>query len=133
MKKRKVKLLALMAAATMLVGAFPGTAMAADSDNYEVNYMKGAPTTAANPVDYSRVTYYADGFKAKANTLTGSSNRMVTITSSEAGGMTTQYLKPSNTTVVWKMKGSKTGLVEFKVVASGSERCSSKGIIKINP
>ena len=45
--------------------------------------------------------------------------------------MTTQYIRPSETTKTWELKNT-SGVVTFRVVASGSESCYSTGMIKQN-
>ena len=114
-----------MAAMSMMMLLPAAPVFASISDTWSVNYYKGAPTTTANPIDYVYVEYYYK-YKAMAYKLTGSSNRMVTISNAK---MTTQYIKPSATTQTWTVR-SGSGNMTFKVVASGSESCYSTGMIK---
>ena len=127
MRFKKLKMSMAMAAMSMMMLLPAAPAFAAISDTWSVNYYKGAPTTTANPVDYVYVEYYYK-YKAMTYKLTGSSNRMVTISNDK---MTTQYIRPSETTKTWELKNT-SGVVTFRVVASGSESCYSTGMIKQN-
>lgn len=125
MRFKKLKMSMAMAAMSMMMLLPAAPVFASISDTWSVNYYKGAPTTTANPIDYAYVEYYYK-YKAMAYKLTGSSNRMVTISNAK---MTTQYIKPSATTQTWTVR-SGSGNMTFKVVASGSESCYSTGMIK---
>lgn len=125
MRFKKLKMSMAMAAMSMMMLLPAAPVFASTSDTWSVNYYKGAPTTTANPIDYAYVEYYYK-YKAMAYKLTGSSNRMVTISNAK---MTTQYIKPSATTQTWTVR-SGSGNMTFKVVASGSESCYSTGMIK---
>lgn len=125
MRFKKLKMSMAMAAMSMMMLLPAAPVFASISDTWSVNYYKGAPTTTANPIDYAYVEYYYK-YKAMAYKLTGSSNRMVTISNAK---MTTQYIKPSATTQTWTVRSS-SGNMTFKVVASGSESCYSTGMIK---
>lgn len=125
MRFKKLKMSMAMAAMSMMMLLPAAPVFASISDTQSVNYYKGAPTTTANPIDYAYVEYYYK-YKAMAYKLTGSSNRMVTISNAK---MTTQYIKPSATTQTWTVR-SGSGNMTFKVVASGSESCYSTGMIK---
>ena len=125
MRFKKLKMSMAMAAMSMMMLLPAAPVFASISDTWSVNYYKGAPTTTANPIDYAYVEYYYK-YKAMAYKLTGSSNRMVTISNAK---MTTQYIKPSATTQPWTVR-SGSGNMTFKVVASGSESCYSTGMIK---
>lgn len=125
MRFKKLKMSMAMAAMSMMMLLPAAPVFASISDTWSVNYYKGAPTTTANPIDYVYVEYYYK-YKAMAYKLTGSSNRMVTISNAK---MTTQYIKPSATTQTWTVR-SGSGNMTFKVVASGSESCYSTGMIK---
>lgn len=125
MRFKKLKMSMAMAAMSMMMLLPAAPVFASISDTWSVNYYKGAPTTTANPIDYAYVEYYYK-YKAMAYKLTGSSNRMVTISNAK---MTTQYMKPSATTQTWTVR-SGSGNMTFKVVASGSESCYSTGMIK---
>ena len=125
MRFKKLKMSMAMAAMSMMMLLPAAPVFASISDTWSVNYYKGAPTTTANPIDYAYVEYYYK-YKALAYKLTGSSNRMVTISNAK---MTTQYIKPSATTQTWTVR-SGSGNMTFKVVASGSESCYSTGMIK---
>ena len=125
MRFKKLKMSMAMAAMSMMMLLPAAPVCASISDTWSVNYYKGAPTTTANPIDYAYVEYYYK-YKAMAYKLTGSSNRMVTISNAK---MTTQYIKPSATTQTWTVR-SGSGNMTFKVVASGSESCYSTGMIK---
>lgn len=125
MRFKKLKMSMAMAAMSMMMLLPAAPVFASISDTWSVNYYKGAPTTTANPIDYAYVEYYYK-YKAMAYKLTGSSNRMATISNAK---MTTQYIKPSATTQTWTVR-SGSGNMTFKVVASGSESCYSTGMIK---
>lgn len=125
MRFKKLKMSMAMAAMSMMMLLPAAPVFASISDTWSVNYYKGTPTTTANPIDYAYVEYYYK-YKAMAYKLTGSSNRMVTISNAK---MTTQYIKPSATTQTWTVR-SGSGNMTFKVVASGSESCYSTGMIK---
>lgn len=125
MRFKKLKMSMAMAAMSMMMLLPAAPVFASISDTWSVNYYKGAPTTTANPIDYAYVEYYYK-YKAMAYKLTGSSNRMVTISNAK---MTTQYIKPSVTTQTWTVR-SGSGNMALKVVASGSESCYSTGMIK---
>ena len=125
MRFKKLKMVMAMAAMSMMMLLPAAPVFASISDTWSVNYYKGALTTTANPIDYAYVEYYYK-YKAMAYKLTGSSNRMVTISNAK---MTTQYIKPSATTQTWTVR-SGSGNMTFKVVASGSESCYSTGMIK---
>ena len=125
MRFKKLKMSMAMAAMSMMMLLPAAPVFASISDTWSVNYYKGAPTTTANPIDYAYVEYYYK-YKAMAYKLTGSSNRMVTVSNAK---MTTQYIKPSATTQTWTVR-SGSGNMTFKVVASGSESCYSTGMIK---
>ena len=133
-KKFKMCLVTGMMAVMMLTST--GSAFAAstypDYASYSVNYLKGAPSTAANPVANVTVAYYANGYKANATTFKGSDDRLVKITSSSAGGMKTKYITVSNTKPTWKMNGSTNGGVTFRLVASGAVSCTASGRVAIN-
>ena len=102
--------------------ASAGSALAAtDSKAYEVNYQKGAPTTSANPVCNRKLIYSAAGFNAVSSTLSGSSDRKVTITGS---GMATQTIKDGN-----RIPNPSGSYCTFRLVASGSVSCRSNGTI----
>lgn len=134
MKKRKMKLLALAAAATMLVGAFPGTAMAATSDRWSVDYAKGAPTTAADPVDYAQVEYCSLGFNCYS-TISGSSDKKITVYATNCAGFkdaSSKSMKTSGKYGPWYAKNEVNGSVKFKFVASASVNCSGNGSIQQN-
>ena len=125
MRFKKLKMSMAMAAMSMMMLLPAAPVFASISDTWSVNYYQRAPTTTANPIDYAYVEYYYK-YKAMAYKLTGSSNRMVTISNAK---MTTQYIKPSATTQTWTVR-SGSGNMTFKVVASGSESCYSTGMIK---
>lgn len=133
-KKLKMGLASGMMAVMMLASA--GSAFAASTypnyDTYSVNYLKGAPSTSANPVKEVTLVFYGNGYKANATTFKGSDDRLVTITSSDASGMKTQYITVSNTKPSWKMNGSTSGGVKFRLVASGAVSCTASGRVAIN-
>lgn len=133
MKIKKIKMGIALGMMLALTTAFSGTALAANSANYSVNYVKGAPTSSANPVDYASVIYYAGGYKATSPTFNVDSkaSAKVTITSSDAGGCTSSITSATRT-AYWKMKGSTSGSVKFKLVASASNYCFAAGVIGIN-
>ena len=116
MRFKKLKMSMAMAAMSMMMLLPAAPVFASTSDTWSVNYYKGAPTTTANPVDYVYVEYYYK-YKAMTYKLTGSSNRMVTISNDK---MTTQYIRPSETTKTWELKNT-SGVVTFRVVASGND------------
>ena len=127
MRFKKLKMSMAMAAMSMMMLLPAAPAFAAISDTWSVNYYKAAPAGTADPIDYVYVEYYYK-YKAMTYKLTGSSNRMVTISNDK---MTTQYIRPSETTKTWELKNT-SGVVTFRVVASGSESCYSTGMIKQN-
>lgn len=124
-KKLKMGLASGMIAVMMLASA--GSALAAtDSKAYEVNYQKGAPTTSANLVCNRKLIYSAAGFNAVSSTLSGSSDRKVTITGS---GMATQTIKDGNRIPNWTTPKPSGSYCTFRLVASGSVSCRSNGTI----
>lgn len=125
MKNKKLAIILCMV--LIMTCVFPGTALAANSDTWYVCYAKNVPGT--DPIDYLYVSYDSDGYEAMANYLEGSYDRLVTISSNQAGGMTTKKITVTNKMATWKMKGSKTGNVKFTVIASGDTTCTSKGKI----
>lgn len=125
--KRLTMVLCMMLIVTFV---FPGTALAANSDSWYVCYAKNVPGT--DPIDYLYVSYYSDGYVASASYLTGSYDRRVTISSSDAGGMTPKEITQTGKSYSWKMKGSSTKDVEFTVTATGTVSCASKGTIYVN-
>lgn len=127
MRLKKLKMSMAMAAMSMMMLLPAAPAFAAISDTWSVNYYKAAPAGTADPIDYVYVEYYYK-YKATASKLVGSSDRMVTISNKY---MTTQRIVPSATTKTWAVNGV-SGVMTFKVVASGSDSCYSKGIIKHN-
>lgn len=129
MSKKIISILSLILIVTF---TFSGTALAATSDEWFVNYAKGVPEGSTNPVDYLSVGYYSGGYVAKCTRINGSTDRMVKITSSSAGGMNTVTITTTGTTPSWKMRSSTTGNVSFKVTASGNLSCASTGLIRIN-
>ena len=82
----------------------PITSLAASSDTWSVNYAKNVPSTELNQTDYCTLAYYSDGYKATCSKLTGSTDRMIKITSSSAGGMSTVTMTTTGTSSIWKMK-----------------------------
>lgn len=108
----------------------PLTSLAASSDTWSVNYAKNVPSAELNKTDYCTLGYYSDGYKATCSKLTGSTDRMIKITSSNAGGMKAVTMTTTGTSSIWKMKGSTTGNVKFTVTAYGNLSCYSTGTIK---
>lgn len=130
MKKRVTKLIAALGMILACTTVSAETAMAAAHVNFSAYYEQGVPPSAANPTTYVDLPYDAGGFYAICTRLTGSYDRMVTITSTSAGGMTPVQITVENKkTSVWKMYGSTTGNVTFKVHATGGTSCGANGTI----
>ncbi len=127
-RKRKIcMIVSMFLAIGILFQVDSQTAMAATRASWNISYVIGAPN--ASPTNYLYVTYTANGYKATCTKLDGSIDRMVKISSSDAGGMTTKTITVTGTTALWKMNGSKNGDVKFKVSGSASVNCFSAGLI----
>ena len=72
------KVVSLIIALLMIV-TFEGNAYAAAKDDWNVYYYSGAPSYISHPTEALTVTYYGDGFRAKATNLSGSYNRRVCV------------------------------------------------------
>lgn len=123
-KKLKMSLATGMMAVMML--ASTGSAFAADSRNYEVNYQKGAPTTTANPVCKRTVRSTKLKYWATSPTFSGSDNRIVKI---DGGGMSSKYITVSNRNPSWKVSNYTDSRITYTLTASGSASCRAAGTI----
>lgn len=104
-----------------------GFTTVAHADLWSVDYTAGAPSGSANPVDYVYVEYDIGGYYARCSSITGSSDKKVTITGIDV---------KMNHTVTFTAPGSAnftttaaSGRVGFKVAASASTNCSANGYI----
>lgn len=127
--KKKLKGLIFTMIMMSLLYIAPLQADAATAGSWNIDYKKGAPTSVSNQVSVVRVSYYSGGYESVCSSLTGTSGRYITITSSSAGGMTTQKFTSSNTAKTWKMKSSTTSDVIFNVTAKTTGYCKSRGSI----
>jgi hypothetical protein len=128
------KITGMMAIAGLMVG-LTGTAYAASSAHWSVDYSKGAPTTSANPVCYAEVAYTADGFYSYCSSITGSNDRKVTVTEINLGGLVggSKSITTTGKSAIWKTNQSSSNTkAKFKFVASGSASCSASGSISQN-
>ena len=121
------------ALATVMVFGMSTKANAADSGSWKIDYGPGAPSSVSNQIyDVRDIDYHSGGYYADCKTLSGDNGRALTITSKDAGGMDPVSVTTTGKTKTWKMKGSTTGTVTFRVTAASGFVCRSTGIIHIN-
>lgn len=131
MKSIKKFLITTTLAITLVFGmAFPVSA--ASSGNWNIRYIPNAPSSVSNQTSTVYVDYYSGGYYADCATISGTNGRALTITSSSAGGMNSVSITTTGRSSSWKMKGSTTGTVTFKVTATSGYSCTSTGTIYIN-
>ena len=129
------KIIAYVMTVVMAVSLIGVNAEAADSDNWSVTYTAGYPTYMMHQTDSLSVTFYGEGFVARADTLTGSYNRYITI-EGQYGTIISEddSIMITTTDALTSVFHTTGGYVTsyFKVVAHGSSSCSSTGWIYIN-
>ena len=99
--------------------------------NWSLYYIVNAPSGVSNQWTTVTLPYFSDGYRAYCSNITGSAQRRVDISSSDAGGMATVSISTTGYTKVWKMNSSSTGNVTFKVAAITSGNCTASGNISI--
>lgn len=105
---------------------------AASSGSWNIRYIPGAPSDVSTQTVTVYVDYYSGGYYADCTSISGTNGRALTISSSSAGGMTSVSITTTGKTKTWKMAGSTTGTVAFKVTAASGYSCTSTGTIYIN-
>lgn len=101
------------------------------SDDWNIDYTPGAPSSISNQSDAVVVNYDSGGYYADCETLSGQNGRALSIESSSAGGMEPVPVTKKGSTKTWKMKGSTTGMVTFIVSATSGYTCKSTGTIYV--
>ncbi len=133
MKSYARKMVIMLTAAITTVVVTAGAAGAATRADWSANYLKGAPQDSANPIAYVSLPYWANGYNIHVSSLSGSSDRRVVVTTTNAGGLTVgerMITVAPSTTSVWT-NNAISGDVQFKIVAKGSVSCNAAGSISI--
>lgn len=133
MKSYARKMVIMLTAAITTVVVTAGAAGAATRADWSANYLKGAPQDSANPIAYVSLPYWANGYNIHVSSLSGSSDRRVVVTTTNAGGLTVgerMITVAPSTTPVWT-NSAISGDVQFKIVAKGSVSCNAAGSISI--
>lgn len=130
MRRFKKSLITTALSLALILGmSFPVSA-AGQIDNWYIYYTPGAPSHLSIQNDILTLNYYSGGYRAYAETFTGTSGTYLEITSSSAGGMESVSVTVAKKyTKIWKMSGSTTGTVTFLVTALDDYRCESTGYI----
>ncbi len=133
MKRLSRKTIILLIATIAAIMVTAGAVSAATRVDWSVNYLKGAPSGSANPVAYVSLPYWSNGYNIYVSTFSGSSDRRVVVTATNAGGLTAgevMITAAPSTTAVWTNNAiSCDG--QFKIVAKGSVICNSTSSISI--
>ena len=133
MRKYARKMAIMLTAAIITVVVTAGAAGAATWADWSANYLKGAPQDSANPIAYVSLPYWSNGYNIHVSSLSGSSDRRVVVTTTNAGGLTVgeqMITAAPSTTSVWT-NNAISGDVQFKIVAKGSVSCNAAGSISI--
>lgn len=104
---------------------------AASCGDWNISYIPGAPA-AGNQSSSICIDYYSGGYYVDCTTFSGGTGSKLKITSSSAGGMDPIIIEKAGRTEIWRLKGSTTGTVCFKISVMGNYPCRATGRICIN-
>ncbi|MDE6529917.1 MAG: hypothetical protein K2K96_04000 [Lachnospiraceae bacterium] len=105
---------------------------AASSGKWNIRYIPNGAASVSNQTSSVVVDYYSGGYYANCTSISGTNGRSLTITSSNAGGMTAVPITTTGRSSTWKMDGCSNKPITFKVTAKSGYTCTSEGTIKIN-
>lgn len=130
MRKCKKVIMSLLLAASLVVCSGQPV-NAATSGAWNIDYHPGPTTGVGNQISNVTLDYYSGGYVADCATISGTNGRALTISSTDAGGMSSIRITITGPTRDWRMNGSTTNKVMFSVVAVSGYRCQSTGTIRI--
>lgn len=127
----KKKLIAFLSIAALSASMFSTTAFASTSSTWSVNYSAGIPQSVANPLAVRHVAWSSKGYYSTCSSISGSNDRRVSVTSTNAGGLVggTKYITTTGKSVTWKSNSEIKGEVYFRFVATGTSNCSANGTL----
>lgn len=127
----KKKLIAFLSITALSISMLSTTAFASTSSAWSVNYSAGVPQSVANPLAVRHVAWSTQGYYSTCSSISGSNDRRVSVTVTNAGGLAggTKYITTTGKSATWKTNNAINGEVYFRFVATGTSSCSAKGTL----